>query len=186
MPKNANRAKAKRLVKTLIKNNLSQADTAREIGVTQQAVYDQIKNNPLVRSALENYLTVLEKAGATDKKSARVISEAMDAERTVSVMDETEDAKPGSRANVTEPDHAIRLKANEQYLKIKKLIGQSDDAAGTKDNPVQIVIMNYGENPNSGASVSGSGIRPGSAAESIEIQVDPMAPARTKDHPKRK
>lgn len=146
--KKVNPVKAKKLVKALIKNNGVQADAARELGMTQQNIYDQIKNNPLVREGLDEYLKALEKAGATDKKSARVVSEAMDAEKTVSVEDFTDDEEADEQfkkkgrtfREVTEPDHPTRLKANEQYLKIKRLIGQTEgEDPGAKQQLIIII-----------------------------------------------
>lgn len=114
-----NKAKAAKVVKSLISNDLNQAAAARELGVTQQAVANHVKDNPLVRSALQKYHDALEKAGATDEKSARVISEAMDAMRKVGL---------GHGEDFTveqEEDHHARLKANDQYLKVKKLLADS-------------------------------------------------------------
>lgn len=131
-----NKAKALKLVKSLISNDLSQAETARELGVTQQAIHNQIVNNPIVRTALQAYQEELEKAGATDIASAKVIADAMQAERTVAVEDYTEEEESDDQFNkkgkifrhITEADHAIRLKANEQYLKVKKLLSDSTPA----------------------------------------------------------
>ncbi len=122
-----NKAKAKKLVKTLIKHDLNKSAAARDLGVSPQAVQDQVDKNPLVRTALEEYQKALEDAGATFSKSARVISEGMDAERTVSVEDFTADAdeeerKGKSYRDVTEPDHHARLKANDQFLKVHAIL----------------------------------------------------------------
>lgn len=143
MPRTRNKIKAKKLVKTLIKHGASQSKTARELGMSQQAVYDQVKNNPLVKSGLEAYLEALEKAGANDAASATVIAEGMKAEKTVSVEDNRSDSE-GTRGGqaytkITEPDHNARLKANEQYLKVKKLLDNGKDVGD--DNRTQLVIV---------------------------------------------
>lgn len=127
--KQRNPAKAAKLIKTLIAVDMNQSEAARQLGVSQPAVHDQIVNNPLVRSGLEDYLAELKAAGADDKKSARVISEAMDAEHTISVEDDREESNtrkgPKPYVKITEPDHMARLKANDQYLKVKRLLGDS-------------------------------------------------------------
>lgn len=82
-----------------------------------------------VQNALQ---AALEKAGFDEKLSARILRDAADAEKTVSVEDHGEAAAPGSRVPVTEPDHNIRLKANEQFLKIKKYIGNGHDNGNGK------------------------------------------------------
>lgn len=130
-----NPAKAAKVVKSLISNDLNKSAAARELGVSPQAIQKQVNENPLVRTALEDYLQVLQEAGVDDKKSARVISEAMDAERTVSVEDNTEDSvgPKGQQhyTNITEPDHMARLKANDQYLKIKRLLSDKSNGSET-------------------------------------------------------
>lgn len=127
----ANKAKANKIADTLIKNDFSQAQTARDLGVTQAAIGDHIKRNPVVKRRLESYLQVLEEAGVNDTVSAKVIADAMVAEKTISVEDDREGSQtkrgPKPYIKITEEDHAIRLKANEQYIKIKRLIGPTED-----------------------------------------------------------
>lgn len=130
------KVKAKKLIKTLQANEMDISETAKDLEITPQGVRDQIRNNPHVRSGLQSMLDALEKAGANDEKAARVINEAMDAEKATSVEDFTDDdteedrqkeeKKGRSFRTIYEPDHAIRLKANEQYAKIKRLIGEDD------------------------------------------------------------
>lgn len=90
-----------------------------------------------VIDALSAYLLSLKREGATDARSARVISEAMSAEKEI-VSDEGEIV-------ATRPDHVTRLKANDQYLRIKKLIGsnEEDQNIGQK-NQLIIVIGDKG------------------------------------------
>lgn len=85
-----------------------------------------------VRSVLGKYLKALERAGATDKKSARVIAEGMDAMRQVRnmaghIVDET-------------PDHKLRLSANEQYLKVKRLLDAEEKGDAAPANIILNVI----------------------------------------------
>lgn len=140
--------KALKLVKTLKKNALNASATARELGITPQAVHHQLKENPIVKTAIEKYEEALERAGANDDKSARVISEAMDAEKTVSVEDFTGGEDDAAEAeeqfkkngktyrSITEPDHTARLKANDQYIKVKKLI--APEKPGSQENHLHL------------------------------------------------
>jgi predicted DNA-binding protein YlxM (UPF0122 family) len=117
MKRPRNKAKASRVVKSLLANDLNKAAAAEELGVTRQAVQKQVAENPLVRSALQKYQEKMEAAGLNDEKSIKVISDAMEAEREV-VSEEGEIV-------ATRPDHGVRLKANEQFLKVKKLLSDS-------------------------------------------------------------
>ena len=109
---------SKTLALALQKHKGNQSATAKEVGITRQAVKDRIKKDPIVKSAWEKYIASLKRIGATDTKSARVLSEAMDA---VTIRFFT--GKDGKRVEIREPDHMTRLKAVEQYLKIMRLIG---------------------------------------------------------------
>ena len=113
------------LVMALQKNNGSQANAARGLGITRQAVRDRIKNDPIVRTAWERYVFSLEKV-VPDKKSIRVISEAMNATK--------EHRNMSGEVVDRSPDHLTRLKANEQYLKIKGLV--KDENSVTKNTQV--------------------------------------------------
>jgi predicted DNA-binding protein YlxM (UPF0122 family) len=121
--KEAKKVKAKKLVTALQKSDFNESAAAKKLGITRQAVRDRIKKNPLVRTALERYMQTLEKSGVTDEKSARVISEAMDA--TITKMVKVAGGDDGEREIVTEDDHYARLKANEQYLKLKRLLSDN-------------------------------------------------------------
>lgn len=139
--------KQKKLIKNVASRKFKTVRAAAiDAGYSPQATDSTIAR--AVESAHRTYLNALEEAGATDKKSARVISEAMDAERSVSVEDFTEDAKSprGGQAytTVTEPDHPTRLKANEQFLKVKKIMG-SDESEGGQKNQLIIVMGHDGK-----------------------------------------
>lgn len=110
------KADAKKVVKSLKKNGFNLSGAARDLGMTPQAVTKRAKKDPLIKSALNSYLGELRKAGATDQKSARVISEAMDAKAKRGV------GHGEDFTIVEEDDHYARLKANDQYLKIKRLL----------------------------------------------------------------
>lgn len=120
-----NRAKATRVVKSLIKNDLNVKETAKELEVTEQAVYKQINTNPLVKTALQKYQERMEEMGLNDDLSIKVVKDAMTARRKVGL---------GHGEDFTieeEDDHYARLKANEQYIKLKKLVS---DAPQVIDN----------------------------------------------------
>lgn len=136
-PKGANtdpiirKAKAKKVLKSLKDNDMNLAEAAKDLGVTTDAVQKQIDRNPFVRSGLQSMLDALEAAGVNDAKAARVVSEAMDAkkEQTNSLTGEVVSSAP---------DHTIRLKANEQYLKLKRLIGDDDGRADPPSDKKEI------------------------------------------------
>ena len=78
-----------------------------------------------IRSVHDSYLKALARAGATDRKSARVISEAMDAQAY-------------TMTGMPYANHKVRLNANEQYLKVKRLMEPEGD--GKDRLPPQIVV----------------------------------------------
>lgn len=100
-----------------------------------------------VRSVLGKYLQALEDAGATDEKSARVISQGMDAVRKIRniagvVVEEM-------------PDHKMRLTANEQFMKAKRLLEPEDN--GKEPTPFNLTIAITNENnitPQAGNRIS--------------------------------
>ena len=116
-PKGANtdpiirKAKAKKVLKSLKDNDMNLAEAAKDLGVTTDAVQKQIDRNPFVRSGLQSMLDALERVGVTDEKYASVIKDGMEAK----IADEQ--------------DHAIRLKAGNDYAKLKRLIGDDDGRA---------------------------------------------------------
>jgi DNA-binding XRE family transcriptional regulator len=120
------KAHALRVVKTLKKHNLNRSAAARELGVSPQTICEQVKENPIIKTAIEKYVEKMEAEGLDDDKSIRVISEAMEAKKTTALGEDY----------ATEPDHAIRLKANEQYIKIKKLV--APDKPGTQENHLHL------------------------------------------------
>lgn len=127
------KAKAKRLVKRLHKNNLSIAETAREFGVTPQAIQNQIAKNPYVKNYITQFYDKLDKAGATDDKAARVISEGMDAKKEVYDKD-------GNLVAERE-DHSIRLKSVEMLARIKRYIGDTD-SQNVNVGEMKVMIVN--------------------------------------------
>lgn len=127
-------AKAARVVKSLKKNNISLTETAKDLGVSPQAIQNQLDRNPYVKNLLQKFYEKLDKAGATDEKSARVISEAMDAEKEVFNDD--------GQIVGTSKDHATRLKANDQLLKLKRYIGDTDTPNITNVGEMKVIIVN--------------------------------------------
>lgn len=135
------RQKGKLIAKTLIDNNMNLTRTGRKLGILPQSVQVSVKNNPYVKHYLDKFYKELEKAGATDEKAARVISEGMDAKIEVY-------SKDGELLNEKE-DHSIRLKSVELMAKIKRYIGDSNDVSretnvGTQN--IQIVFGDSGKN----------------------------------------
>ncbi len=127
-------AKAKALVKALKKHNLNLSETAKEFGVTPQAIRDQVVRNPIVRNSLAEFYKTLDNAGATDQKTARVIAEGMDAEKEV--FD-----KQGKLVKKSE-DHGVRLKSTELLLKLKKYIGDTEVGSTTNVGEMKVIIVN--------------------------------------------
>lgn len=119
-----------KLIKNIkAKKHKTLAEAAKDAGYAANTPHKSIERS--VRSVLGKYLRALEKAGATDAKSARVISEAMDAttQKGVGYGDDF--------TIVEEVDHYARLKANDQYQKVKRLLGveEAEDKL-----PPQIVV----------------------------------------------
>ncbi len=120
-----------KLVMAIQKNNGSQAATARSLGITRQAVRDRIKNDPVVRTEWQRYISVLEKV-VPHRKSVKVIAEGMEAVK--------EHRNMSGEVVDRSPDHVTRLKANEQYLKIKGLV--KDENSVIKNTQVNTYNFN--------------------------------------------
>lgn len=91
----------------------------------------QITNKQIertIKSVHGAYLKALAKAGVTDEKSARVISEAMDAQSY-------------TMTGIPYSNHKIRLDANEQYLKVKRLMEPEDQANAPVNVSVTVEIL---------------------------------------------
>ena len=121
-------AKAKRLSKVYIENNLNASKTAKEIGVSPQAINKQI-NKPEVQNAMQEYLG----SAKLTKKLKKVAMEGLEATKTISAMVIVAKNKPGSLDQDTPqvkeliadekstdfvdvPDHAIRYKFWEKLM----------------------------------------------------------------------
>lgn len=133
--KKRNPAKAVKLVKTLLHTELNQAKAAELLHVTPQAISDQVHNNPLVREALEIYKKELFKVGGTFERSAKDLVEAMGA--TVVVTATHKGKIKDERAYV---DYPTRLKANELFLKIHRLL---TDAKGVSEDPANSQHLHF-------------------------------------------
>jgi hypothetical protein len=112
---------SKDLAIALQKHRGNKAKAAKSLGITRQAVQDRIKHDPIVKSAWQKFVDTLEKVGGTNIKIAKTIVAALDAETTKSV------GFGEDRELVKEPDHYARLKATDQCLKIKRLIGEEPE-----------------------------------------------------------
>ena len=73
--------RAKKLTKTFIKNDCNQTKTAEELGITSQAVNQQI-HSPIVQKTFQE---VMEKAGITDERCADKMDEGFDCDRAIVV-----------------------------------------------------------------------------------------------------
>ena len=124
------KAKADRLVKTLIKTDGNKSEAARILKVTPQAIQDQVVNNPLVKDGWAKYSAELDKI-IPQTDSIHTIARGLAAQK--------EHRDMSGVVVDRSPDHAIRLKANEQYLKIKGLI--KDDR--TVESNTQVNIYNF-------------------------------------------
>jgi hypothetical protein len=124
------KTKALKLVKTLISTNGNKAEAARILKVTPQAIQDQVINNPLVKEGWAKYTDELDKI-IPQTDSIHTIARGLAAQKEHRDMSGTVVDRS--------PDHAIRLKANEQYLKIKGLI--KDDR--TVENNTQVNVYNF-------------------------------------------
>lgn len=117
----AKKVDSKKLALALQKHKGNQSACAKELGIHRTAVQQRIKNDPIVRSAWQKFVKTLEKVGGTNIKIAKTIVAALDAETTKSV------GFGEDRELVKEPDHYARLKATDQCLKIKRLIGEEPE-----------------------------------------------------------
>jgi hypothetical protein len=143
--------KAKKMQKKLIENVASKKFKTVKAAALAAGYSPNTDISKAVMSAQRAYLNALEKAGATDKKSARVIAEAMDAKITRMVAVE---GKKGEREVVTEEDHYARLKANEQYLKVKRLL-DPEETPSAPNISVTIEILDENHTaPESGNRIS--------------------------------
>lgn len=109
------------LVTALKRNKGHQSKTARELGVTPQAIQHRLKNDPAVRSEWQKFVKVLEKAGGSNQRIAKAFVAGLSATKTASYE--------GEVFSSDQPDHELRMKAAEQCLKIKRLIPEEDPKA---------------------------------------------------------
>lgn len=116
------------VVKSLRKHKGNKGAVSRELGISRTSVNKRMKTDPIVRSEWQKFLVTLEKEGGTNKKIAKTIVAALDAE-TTKVVGQGED-----REEVTEPDHYARLKATDQCLKIKRLISPDEDKKNSEQH----------------------------------------------------
>lgn len=105
---------------------------AKDAGYSPSTPHSLIERS--IRGVLGKYLKALQKAGATDRKSARVISEGMDAVR--------EHRSISGQLVDTSPDHQTRIKANDQYLKVKRLLESEEQGSGPVNVSVTVEIAN--------------------------------------------
>lgn len=110
----AARIRAKATVKALLKHQGNQTKAAKELGISKHTMRDRITKNPFCREELHK---AYKRKDVSLNRYAKAIREGLDAERTVSVEDNTEGSKPGDRTQITEPDHAIRLRSAEIFIK---------------------------------------------------------------------
>jgi len=98
--------RAKATVKSLLKHQGNQTAAAKELGIKKQTLRNRLIHNPYCREELRK---ALKRNDVTVDKYSRVIADAMEAEREV-VSEEGEIV-------ATRPDHGIRLKAADSFLK---------------------------------------------------------------------
>ena len=108
--KKANKkAKAKLLSKTFIKNGFSQVKTAKELGITSQAVGQQV-SQPIVQDAIQEYLD----SPKLKNKLISVADEGLSATRVISAVvfpdGKDKDATGQSCDFIEVPDHNARHK----------------------------------------------------------------------------
>lgn len=130
--------KQKRLLKNVASRKFKTVRAAAiDAGYSRQATDGSLTK--AIQSAHRNYLNALIEAGATDEKSARVISEGMDAEFV-------------TKSGVVLKNHKIRLDANEQYLKVKRLL-ESEEFEKQQQNTTVIVNVVQGNPEQDGNNV---------------------------------
>lgn len=122
--------KQRKFAEAIIKNpERSIAEAGRIAGwKDRQSAYRSLQN-PTIQDQLRGFLNALEIEGVTDRKSANVLSEAMNAVRVVN----------GKKI----PDHKIRLQANETYIKLRRLIippARTDIEDASSKSSVVIVL----------------------------------------------
>jgi len=159
------------------KISMTQAGRIAGYKCAKQSANENLTKPPVI-NALKSYLRSLEIGGVNDKKSVRVISEAMDAKKVVYVESDSEGGKDREEIE----DHAIRLKANEQYLRLKKLIGNAEDQQQQEDK-IQIVIVNYAKaDTDTSRVIPGEVIRSGDSSGLVKISADCMAQTGKKNN----
>jgi predicted transcriptional regulator len=101
------------LYRGLQENGGSQTKLAKKLGITRQAVSQQIKE-PYIKSVMSQ---LLDKAGVNDKFIATKIKEGCEAKKLVYV--ENGDAEHGEKAREYDDDYATRHRYIETALKVK-------------------------------------------------------------------
>lgn len=112
-----------KLIALLATPDISLSEIDEQMGWPLGETRSKLKRWPiLAKTATEARMLAMRAAGLEKTDAYKVYKEALDAEKTVSVEDNTNDVEPGSRTNVTEPDHKIRITAADRVL---TLFGES-------------------------------------------------------------
>jgi hypothetical protein len=134
--------RAKKIAAGLIAGK-NQGDILREIGYSETVAQNPsgVLQNALIK---KTYCEILDAAGATDERCARVISEGMEAMRTVScISGKDADSKTVDFVDVI--DHPVRLKAVDMVHKVRGRYVEKKPTGDDGSLTIKIVDMSDAE-----------------------------------------
>ena len=138
--------KARKLAKTCLKNNLNNAKTARQLGVTKQAIQQQV-NQPAVQDALQEYLDSVE----LDNEMVEVARAGLRAKKpigaTILIDKDGEVIKAEDVGAIEVPDHNAIHKFWHDLVQIKGKL-KPINVGNTYDTKIiQLIVKNDKNKP---------------------------------------
>lgn len=136
--------KAKFLAKTCIKNRLNQSAVARELGVSHQAIQQQI-HKPIVRDKLQAFLDSPE----LDQLLLEVAKDGLVATRTtgaaILLTQKGETIKAEEQGAIETPDHSARHRFWHDCMIMKKKLKMDSSAGEGERHIINNVLVRIGE-----------------------------------------
>lgn len=121
------KAKAKRLIKSYIRNGLNQSAVAREEGVTSEAINQRFKHNPAIKETLAEYLRHQFKRGYIKRK----FKDGLEAQKVVGYLNnKVEGTQKVSDEFVEVPDLHCRHRYLVTLLECQGLLKHNGNGNG--------------------------------------------------------
>ncbi len=112
-------ATADKLTKAVLRHGGNQAKAAKELGITKQSVSRRLIEHPeLKKRILTARENAMKHAGISRSRVYATVSAGLEATKTVSVEDNTDDSEPGDRIQITETDFKERRESAKMCLQL--------------------------------------------------------------------